>query len=64
MEERDSVIKVLGDRPVAGGRKMYRAKSAGWATMIMLVFLRECAERARTQHRGDDKRCARGAFHG
>jgi len=55
MEERDSVIKFLGDGLVAGGRKMHRAKRAGWATMIVLVFLCECAQRARPQHGGDDK---------
>jgi hypothetical protein len=64
MEERDSVIKVLGDSPITGGRKMHSAKRAGWATMIVLVLLRERAESARTQHRGDDKRYTRSAFHG
>ena len=64
MKKRDCLIKVLGNGLIAGGRKMHRAKRAGWATMIVLVLLCECPERACTQHGGDNKRCTRCAFHG
>ena len=39
VEQRDPAIELLRDSRIAGGRKVHRAKAAGWAAVIVLVLV-------------------------